>query len=265
MFFKLVWFILLGSLYSFFALILFPTSPLLAAVIIAIAFLHLLFRGILPKLVRIRRARRVRKAIASMIDEHLHALARRRRELIEIDHYGLVHLEEWEDEKDFFISNVLGSRFGNILSEDFPVPYFLIDIMIDKRIDAYFKRGHAGGTIREYQGEDWENADQQTYLGYCMKLLELAGWKVVIPTQEDIRNRGPILARKDGKLLLAACIRASKPLGRSFIRQTAAARLNHDADDAAIITNAGFSRWARSSALKHDVMLLHHSDLANID
>ncbi len=262
---KLVWFILMGSLYLFCASILFSSSPLLSAAIIVMAFLHLLLRGILPKLVRIRRSRKIRRAIASVIDEHLHALARRRRDLIKKDHYGLVHLEEWEREKDFFIGNVLGSRFGNILSEDFPVPYFLIDAMIDKRIDAYFKKGDAGGQVREYRGEDWENADQQAYLGYCIKLLELAGWRVVVPTQEDIRNRTPVLARKGGRVLLAACVRASKPLGRGLVRRTAAVRRNHDADAAAIVTNAGFSRWARFSASRFDIMLLHHSDLANID
>jgi restriction system protein len=262
---KLVWFILLGSLYIFFALILFSTSPLFSAVIILIAFLHLLYRGILPKLARMRKVRKIRRAIAAGINEHLHVLARKRQDLIKKDHYGLVHLEEWEGEKDFFINNVLGNRLGNIHSEDFPMPYFLIDIMIDKHIDNYFKKGHADGAIREYQGEDWEDADQQAYRGYCMRLLGLAGWKVLTPTEEDIQSRGPILARKDWKLLLVTCTRASKPLGRRLIRQTFSAKRSHNADAAAIVTNAGFSRWARFSALKCDIMLLHHSDLVNID
>lgn len=262
---KFVWFILLGSLYLFFALILYSASPVLSAAIIVIALMHLLYRGILPGLARIRKARKTRKAVSSIIDEHIHALARRRQDLIRKDHYGLIHLEEWEKEKEFFISNVLDSRVGNILSEDFPVPCFTIHMMIDKRIDTYFKKGLGDGTVREYGGEDWENADQQAYRGYCMKLLELAGWKVILPTEEDIESQGPILARKDRTLLLAACTRASKPLGRRLVRKTAQARHDHDADTAAVVTNAGFSRWARFSASRCDVMLLHHSDLANID
>jgi restriction system protein len=262
---KFVWFVLLGSLYIFFALILFSTSPLFSSVIIAIGFLHLFYRGILPKLARMRSSRKIRKAIASGINDHIHALARRRQDLIKKDDYGLVHLEEWEEEKNFFINNVLGNSLGNIYSKDFPVPYFLIDIMIDRYIDAYFKNGDAGGIIREYQGDDWENADQQAYRGYCMKLLELAGWKVLLPTEENIQSRDPILARKEETLFLATCTRASKPLGRRVIRETSEARRSHDADAAAIVTNAGFTRWAHFSARKHDVMLLHHSDLANIE
>lgn len=66
----IVWFVLLGSLYVFFAVVLYRTSPVLSSLILFIGFVHLFTRGIRPAVSRMLLVRRTRKAVA-LIRGHL--------------------------------------------------------------------------------------------------------------------------------------------------------------------------------------------------
>jgi restriction system protein len=259
----IIWFILKGSLYLFSAIILYNTSPILSAVSILIGLIHLIFRGIRPAWSRMRLVRRTRKAVAAHMGEHTPVLARKRSQLVKKDDYGVVHYEDWEQEKDYFITTVLGEHFPAIGSDDFPLSLERIDAMIEKSIDGYLPGEFGGGPIGEQEREEPHGDDQKTYRQYCAKLLGLGGWKVLSGEEQD-RKGSPILAERDGKRLVLTCINASSPVGRRAITRTHAARQRHDAHMAAVVSNAGFSRWARMGSSRYDVMPLHHEDLANI-
>lgn len=260
----LVWFILLGSLYLFSAIILFKTSPYLSVTVLLIAFIHFLFRGIRPYLSRRLKARRVRRKISSCIKEHLDVLARKRRQLVRTDDYGLIHFDAWEQEKDYFIENVLSGLFGDFYSNDFPFSEPQIDNMIDKYIDDH-QKGHAGGSVSEYKGESWEDVDQQVYRQYCTRLLSLAGWKILFDGDDEGSQNGHFIAQRDEISFLFTCVKSSSPVGRRVIWNTFTEKQKRGADKAAVVTNAGFSRWALLTSSGYRVLALHHDDLANIE
>jgi hypothetical protein len=199
--------------------------------------------------------------VSACIGEHIPVLARKRGQLVKKDDYGITRYEDWDREKDYFIGTVLAERFPAIGSDDFPLSLGRIDAMIEKGIDGYLPGVPGGGDDREQEEPQGEDAGD--YRRYCVRLLGLGGWKVLAGGEED-REESPILAERDGTRLVITCVSASSPVGRSAIRRANAARRRHAAHLAAVVSNAGFSRWARMASSRCRVMPLHHEDLANI-
>jgi restriction system protein len=259
----IIWFILLGSLYLFSAVILFNTSPVLSSLIIFIGLVHLVFRGIRPALSRMLLVRRTRRAVAACILEHTPVLARKRGQLVKKDDYGIVHYEEWEQEKEYFINVVLGEHFNDILSEEFPLTAGHIDEIIEKAIDKVVLDLYGNDPVQEPEDEPWEEDEGDSYRQYCTRLLDLAGWKVLADGEEG-QDKGPVLAERGEQLFVVTCISSSSPVGIRTIWRTSVAMKKLGAHMAAVVTNAGFSRLARMASSRYGVMPLHHEDLANI-
>ncbi len=258
----IVWFILLGCLYIFSAIFLYRTSPYLSAAVVLLALLHGIFRGIRPNLSRYLKVRSVRRKISACIDEHLEVLARKRRQMVWTDDYGLVHYETWDEEKDYFISQVLGGLFADLHSADFPLSVPRIDAMIDKRIDEYLMKDDCIEAPPEYGIESRKDNDQEAYRLYCTRLLSLAGWRVV--SSKEIENNGHILAERDGVIFALAC-RKSSGVGSRHIRDLISTQKEAGADLAAVVTDRPYSRWIRMASSRYGIMLLHHDDLADVE
>ncbi len=199
------------------------------------------------------------------ISGHLKVLARKREARVWKDDYGLIHFEDWAREKEYFINNVIGAHLSDLHEENFPIPLWKIDAMIDERIDEFTRKGLMHGTIHEYRGEQWDDADQQDYRKYCELLLGLSGWKIVPHHEENAGENRPIIAEKQGKTFVLTCIKASSPVGRQKIRHTFRLKQGSNADLGAVVTNAGYSRWARWSSSRYKVLALHHEDLSSIE
>lgn len=259
----IMWFFLLGSLYFFSAFVLYQTSPMLASIILFIGLVHLIYRGIRPALARRSLIRRTRKAVSARIHEHAATLARKRATLSKKDAYGIVSLDEWEQEKDYFINVVLREQFSEVLTEAFPLSPEKIDSMIEESIDAFILDVYGDAPDGESQEESPEEDELLSYRQYCLKLLELSGWKI-LPGGPEGRAESPILAERDGKRFVVACVMASSPVGWGMLRRTSTVRKKLDAQMAAVVTNGDFSRWARFVSSRYRVMPLHHEDLANI-
>lgn len=259
----IVWFVLLGSLYLFFAVVLYGTSPVLSSLILFIGFVHLFFRGIRPAVSRMLLARGTRKALASLIRGHLPVLASRRGHLVKKDAYGVVHYEEWEAEKEYFISSVLKERFAGILSKDFPLTPGRIDDMIEQGIDGFAFTVYGGEPPRAHPDDCPEEPAPHSCRQYCVRLLGLAGWET-LPGDEANPADMPIVAEREGTRLVVACSDAPSPVGFGPVRRTARARRKLGAHRAAVVACAGFSWTGRLASSWYGVMALALEDLANL-
>jgi hypothetical protein len=259
----IIWFILLGSLYLFSAIILFNTSPVLSSLIVFIGVVHLVFRGVKPALSRVRLVRKTRRAVGACIREHLPVLARKRAKHVKKDDYGIVHYEEWEQEKEYFITVVKIESFPGILSEEFPLSPGHIDAMMENAIDDFVEDVYGDASFNDPGEEDWEDDDRHSLRQYCVGLLTLAGWKVV-SEDEDEDEESPILAERDENLLVVICVDSPSPVGWRVVRRASKARKKLRAQMTAVVTVGYFSRWARMASSRYRVMPLHPEDLANI-
>jgi restriction system protein len=224
---------------------------------------HLIYRGIRPILARRRLVRRTRRAVSALIREHIPTLARKRATLVKKDDYGIVHYDEWEQEKNYFIDVVLREHFSTILTEDFPLSATHLDTMIEKAIEAFLHDLYGDMSVAEPHEETWDANGQHSYRQYCLKLLELSGWKV-LTEGSAARAESPILAERDGKRFAVTCVNASSHVGGGMIRRASSARKKLGAHMAAVVTNGEYSKWARMVSSRYRVMPLHHEDLANI-
>jgi HJR/Mrr/RecB family endonuclease len=55
------------------------------------------------------------------------------------------------------------------------------------------------------------------------------------------------------------------PVGNKAVQEVAAARIHEQDDYAAVVTNSRYTSAARQLAATNGVLLLHHSDLRDID
>lgn len=261
---KLVWLILTGSLYLLAGYLLYQTSPLLSVLVILVALMHLALRGVRPVITRAMKKRRVRRAIKSDLDRHIRVLARKREELVRTDDYGLVRYEDWEREKDYFIGGVILPHLSDLDEDELPLAPERISAMVDERIDGFMGKGLMHGTVREYKGEQWDDADQHDYRKYCELLLGLSGWKIQARGDNHDPDM-PIMAEKEGRTFVVTCIRSSSPVGSTEIRHALRVKRHSNADMGAVVTNVGYSRLARWVSSRCKVLALHHEDLSSLE
>lgn len=98
----------------------------------------------------------------------------------------------------------------------------------------------------------------------CSDYLLTRGWR-----SETTKGSGDfgidVLARKRGRSLVVQCKLLSKPVGIKAVQEAHAGRGYANADIAAVVSNRGYTRQARELAERTGVLLLHFTDLRNID
>jgi hypothetical protein len=74
-----------------------------------------------------------------------------------------------------------------------------------------------------------------------------------------------VVAEKAGKRLVVQCKKYSSPVGNGAVQEIHAARVFENANFAAVVSNAGYTKSAKELARATSVFLLHHLDLLRID
>ncbi len=98
----------------------------------------------------------------------------------------------------------------------------------------------------------------------CADYLNLRGW--VSETTKGSGDQGAdVLARKAGHLLVLQCKKYAKPIGNKAVQEVISAKVYKRATSAAVVSNQPYTPAARELAQRAGVLLLHFSDLRNID
>lgn len=102
--------------------------------------------------------------------------------------------------------------------------------------------------------------DSDKYRERCLEFLVEAGWSA----RSCFPGSGltaDIMARRDGRLLTVQCRPSSHPLEAEVVREALVVRAAQGATLAAVVSNAGYSKAARSLAATSGVILLHDTEL----
>lgn len=102
--------------------------------------------------------------------------------------------------------------------------------------------------------------DSDKYRERCLEFLVEAGWtaRSCFPGSGLTAD---IMARRDGRLLTVQCRPSSHPLEAEVVREALVVRAAQGATLAAVVSNAGYSKAARSLAATSGVLLLHDTEL----
>jgi hypothetical protein len=102
--------------------------------------------------------------------------------------------------------------------------------------------------------------DGSAYRQRCVESLAEAGWQARMSFPAG-RLTADIMARRDGRLLTVQCRPSTQPLEATVVREALLVRNAQDAQLAAVVSNAGYTKAARSLAATSGVRLLHETEL----
>ncbi|HJU16254.1 MAG TPA: restriction endonuclease [Stellaceae bacterium] len=98
----------------------------------------------------------------------------------------------------------------------------------------------------------------------CADYLTLQGWRARTTGRSGDQG-ADVLAEKNGLRLVIQCKKYRRPIGNRAVQEVHAARAYVGAQAAAVVSNQGYTRAAQDLATKTGVMLLHFTELRNLD
>ena len=109
-----------------------------------------------------------------------------------------------------------------------------------------------------------DDIDPIEFENRCAEAMRLAGWAAA--TTKASGDQGvDVTAEREGVRIVLQCKRHGRPVGNKAVQEALSGKLYADADHAAVVTNATFSKSAEDLAERTGVHLLHFTDLARIN
>ena len=197
------------------------------------------------------------KKVFAATQEHLATLVRKRMQLVQPDAYGNQKLEKWTEEIRYFLFDHLAPSLSPdeqfILAENFA----LLMITIDRTVQEAM---HDRPQLRAFS----DNMSPSEFEAFCAEELRQAGWDARVTLQS--RDQGiDVIAHKSHVRVVLQCKLYTGPVGNKAVQEAAAGRAHERADYGIVVTNNRYTSPAEQLAATTGVLLLHYSDLRNLD
>ena len=207
--------------------------------------------------IRLERESRVLEKAKETVKSHSTTLARKKRQLVILDDYGIPDRKKWNDEVRYFITNVVlpsleQEEFSNLLIG--PIFEYIDEVAIT--------------TERLPEDKDTQEATPELsprdFEAHCSALLQRQGWNTSLT--EITGDQGiDIVAERNGLKLVFQCKQYSNPVGNKAVQEAHAGKDFLGADMAVVVTNASFTTSAKELGASLNVLLLHHTQLDEFD
>ena len=209
---------------------------------------------------RERKDKAIRALIAksnAVIDQHIVALARTRTQLVRLDAYGTLVRDKWDKEIGNFLAREIASSLSPTEKTLLLQKQGTIAAIVEAKAEAAYRTRPAFRTF----SKDFTPAEFEIY---CAEQLSLSGWETRVTQQS--RDQGiDIIAKKTGIRLVLQCKLYSGSVGNKAVQEIAAGRIHEGANHAVVVSNSRFTSAAEQLAATNGVLLIHYSDLSNLD
>jgi HJR/Mrr/RecB family endonuclease len=186
------------------------------------------------------------------ITQHTDELIVRRRQLTTTSNYGLVDDSLWLQEVEFFIDEVIDKSGGEVRSSTAQL------CAVTKMIDAATARF---ASSRASFSPDMDPIEYEQMVADCLTDL---GWHTRLTKASGDQGIDVIAEMRDKRVVIQ-CKRYATSIGNSAVQEAFAGKSFENADYAAVVTNAEFTRSARQLADTTHVILLHHDELSKLE
>jgi HJR/Mrr/RecB family endonuclease len=187
-----------------------------------------------------------------IITQHTSELIVRRRQLTTTSNYGLVDDSLWLQEVEFFIDEVIDKSGGEIRSSGTSLQ--TVRQMIDSATARFASSRVPFSADMDPIEYEQLVSDSLADLGWHTRLTKASGDQGI-----------DVIAEMRGKIVVIQCKRYASSIGNSAVQEAFAGKSFENADYAAVVTNAEFTRSARQLANTTQVILLHHDELSNLE
>jgi len=215
----------------------------------------LLFGGRL--LFRFIAAGEVNNAVADAVAAHMDELVRRRAQLLTSDACRTEQTARWEKEIAHFLSTQVSPSLTRRQRAIFAAREDEAAARVERLVAA--KAAH-----RPTLSSLPPNATGGDFKRFCSDKLRAAGWDAHVT--QGSRDQGvDVIATKNGVRVVLQCKLYSRPIGNKAVQEAAASRAYERAHYAAAVSSTAYTRDAEQLAWTNDVLLLHYSQLGELD
>ena len=166
-------------------------------------------------------------------------------------------MEKWEKETDYFITQHIEPSLTTNECRALERERTGIVNLIRTRVEA----------VAENQPALWKFSDDMTPAGFenfCADELRRAGWNARVTMQG--RDQGvDVVAEKDDVRVVIQCKLYTRPVGNKSVQEAAAAKAHEQASYGIVVTNNRYTTAAEQLASTNGILLLHYSQLQNLD
>jgi restriction system protein len=187
-----------------------------------------------------------------LITQHTAELTVRRRQLTTTSNYGLVDDSQWLHEVEFFIDEVIEEADDDVKIS--PDRLRTVRQMIDTATARF-------ASSRVSFSPDMDPIEYEQMVANSLADL---GWQTRL-TKASGDQGIDVIAEMRGKRVVIQCKRYASSIGNSAVQEAFAGKTFENADHAAVVSNAEFTRSARQLADTTHVMLLHHDELSKLE
>jgi Restriction endonuclease/GYF domain 2 len=220
--------------------------------------LILVLKSVIRNILDAQAGRSAARKAGAVINEQLPSLVRRRAQLVRPDAYGKPKLESWAKEISYFVDQHIKPQltpreylaFVNEQQSD-------IIAVINMRVEVEVQKNPVFTTF----SDDMTPSEFETF---CAEALRRAGWDARVTLQS--RDQGvDVVAEKKNVRVVLQCKLYKRPVGNKAVQEAAAARAHERADFGIVVSNSKYTQDAEQLASTNSVLLLHYSDLQNLD
>jgi len=218
-------------------------------------------RASLHDVERSRTFNHVNKIIKRTIEAHASVLVTQKRKLVTRDAYGNEIVDRWREEIAYFRTNVVQPAIDTEIS-----PAALSGVRFDSQIESQIE-----DTVRREIARRDSSAPMDVSLLnpkefelLCADLLGRAGWDAQVVAGAGDQGVD-VVARRDNITAVFQCKLYSSPLGNTPVQEVHTGRAFYDADIAAVVSNADYTKGAHAAAAQTGVRLLHYTELERFD
>tara|TARA_Y100001954_G_scaffold43679_1_gene45255 strand:- start:98 stop:610 length:513 start_codon:yes stop_codon:yes gene_type:complete len=129
-------------------------------------------------------------------------------------------------------------------------------ISVAKEVDEANAQREEAGYSEDMSGEDYEI--------YCGRILQEAGWNVE-QTQASNDQGIDLIAQIEDLKVCIQCKRYSNPVGNKAVQEVIAGKAFYNGTHAVVVSNAGFTKAAKSLAESADVILISDTELEDLE
>ena len=206
---------------------------------------------------RVTARRAVSEKVTYALIVHMDALKRKRFQLLQPDDYGANQPDRWFKEIEYFLRTQVQPNLRGQEASMFAREGHSWRLLVDNSVAAAQASAPAFANFspKMTPGE---------FEAFCAQELKSAGWNARVT--KGSRDQGvDVVATKNGRRLVLQCKLYSQPVGNKAVQEVVAAKGHERAQFGAVVTNNRYTSAAQDLANTNSVLLLHYSDLRNVE
>jgi restriction system protein len=187
-------------------------------------------------------------------DKYKKKLAIKRSRLLITDDYGDVDDSKWKKEISYFLKSKIGFVGTPQLSVE----------QAGKIVDEIAKEAQKVKKLKKLKKPYSDKMTGIEYEHFCANILTKEGWNAEVSKGSGDQG-ADIIAEKDDVKIVIQCKRYATSVGNKAVQEVIAGKTYYAANAAVVVTNNNFTKSAKALAESADVILLHHTELDDIN